>query len=74
MADRLYVNARIRTGDPRRPWADAMLVRDGHVVAVGSSAEMRKLVVDVEVIDALGAEMRLEEREGKTPGDTSRGE
>jgi len=36
------VNARVWTGDERRPWADAVLVRGVRVVGVGSSAEIRK--------------------------------
>jgi hypothetical protein len=36
------VNARVWTGDPRRPWADAVLLRAGRIDAVGSSAEVRK--------------------------------
>lgn len=51
----LVVNARIATGDPRRPWADAMLLEDGGVIAVGSSAELRKRAIDAEVVDARGA-------------------
>lgn len=51
----LVVNARIATGDPRRPWADAMLLEGGGVIAVGSSAELRKRAVDAEIIDARGA-------------------
>jgi imidazolonepropionase-like amidohydrolase len=51
----VVVNARVRTGDPRRPVADAVLVRDGDVVAVGSSAELRKRAgSSAEVIDARG--------------------
>jgi len=47
------VNARVATGDPRRPWADALLVREGRFVLVGSSAEVKKLAsADVRVIDA----------------------
>ena len=38
----IIVNARVRTGDARRPWADAVLVQGGVLVAVGSSAELRK--------------------------------
>src|SRR5437868_10669125 len=37
------VNARVWTGDPRRPWADALAVRGDRLAAVGSSAEVRKL-------------------------------
>lgn len=36
------VNARVWTNDPRRPWVEAVLVRDGRVLALGSSAELRK--------------------------------
>jgi predicted amidohydrolase YtcJ len=36
------VNARVWTGDPRRPWADAVFLRAGRIEAVGSSAEVRK--------------------------------
>ncbi len=36
------VNARVWTRDERRPWADAVLVRGDRIVAVGSSAELRK--------------------------------
>ena len=53
---RLIVNARIATGDPRRPWADAMLLDGDQVVRVGASAALRKEAPEVEVIDARGAE------------------
>jgi predicted amidohydrolase YtcJ len=55
-ARRLIVNARIATGDPRRPWADALLLDADQVVQVGASAELRKRAPDAEVIDARGAE------------------
>ncbi len=48
------VNARIWTGDSRRPWADGLAVRGDRIAAVGSSAEVRKLAKDAEVIDAQG--------------------
>ncbi len=37
------VNVRAWTGDPRRPWADALAIADDRIVAVGSGAEIRKL-------------------------------
>ena len=37
------VNVRAWTGDPRRPWADAIAVAGDRIAAVGSSAEIRKL-------------------------------
>lgn len=51
------LNARVWTGDSRRPWADAIAVRGERIAAVGSSAEVRKLVgasADARVIDAAG--------------------
>ena len=49
------VNARIWTGDPRRPWADAVAVRGERIAAVGSSAEIRKMAsAATQVIDASG--------------------
>ena len=48
------VNARIWTGDSARPWADGLAVRGDRIAAVGSSAEIRKLARDAEVIDAGG--------------------
>ncbi len=50
------VNARVWTGDARRPWADAVAVDGAHIAAVGSSAEIRKLAgAGARVIDAHGA-------------------
>ncbi|GJG87213.1 hypothetical protein tb265_23940 [Gemmatimonadetes bacterium T265] len=51
------VNARVWTADPRRPWADAVVVRGDRLGFVGSGAEARKLTrgtPDVRVIDARG--------------------
>lgn len=49
------VNARIWTGEPRRPWADAIAAEGERIVAVGSSAEIRKLASSAtRVIDAKG--------------------
>ena len=52
---RLIVNARIATGDPLRPWADAMLLDGTTVIAMGASAALRKRAGDAEIIDAKGA-------------------
>jgi predicted amidohydrolase YtcJ len=49
------VNARVWTGDPRRPWADAVAVRGDLIATVGSSAEVRKLApAEARVVDARG--------------------
>ncbi len=59
------VNARIATGDARRPWADAAALAGHRVVAMGSSAEMRKLAPpEARVTDARGAELRPDELAG----------
>ena len=51
----VIVNARIWTGDARRPWADAVAVRGDRIAAVGSSAEVRKMSAGATtVIDAKG--------------------
>ena len=51
----VLVNARAWTGDPHRPVADAVLVRDGDIAAVGSSAELRKRAgTSAAVIDLRG--------------------
>jgi predicted amidohydrolase YtcJ len=49
------VNARVWTADARRPWAEAVAVAGDRIVAVGSSAEVRKLAgASTRVIDAAG--------------------
>ncbi len=48
------VNARVWTGNTQRPWADAIAVAGDRLVAVGSSAEVRKQAGSAEVIDAGG--------------------
>lgn len=48
------VNARVWTGNTQRPWADAIAVAGDRLVAVGSSAEVRKQAGRAEIIDAGG--------------------
>jgi predicted amidohydrolase YtcJ len=47
------VNARVWTADSARPWAEAVAVNGDTIVAVGSSAEIRKLDA-ARVVDAKG--------------------
>lgn len=50
------VNARVWTGDARRPWADAVAAVGDRIAAVGPSAEVRKLAsAGTRVVDARGA-------------------
>ena len=49
------VNARVWTGDPRRPWADALAATGDRLTVVGSSAEVRKLATpSTRIVDAHG--------------------
>jgi len=49
------VNARVWTGDPRRPWADAVFLRAGRIESLGASAEVKKLAgTATKLIDAKG--------------------
>jgi predicted amidohydrolase YtcJ len=43
MVDLILVNGKVWTGDPARPWAEAVAVRDGKIFAVGTAAELRTL-------------------------------
>ena len=56
----MVVNARIATGDPKRPWATAVAF-DGDVLAVlGVAAEIQKLATPAtRVIDAHGQIIHL---------------
>jgi predicted amidohydrolase YtcJ len=53
VASLAIVNAKVWTGDPTRPWADAIAVSGDTILAVGSSAEIRKLGA-ARVVDAKG--------------------
>lgn len=51
------VNARAWTGNPRQPWADAVAVDGERIIAVGTSAEISKLMRSfpaARVVDAKG--------------------
>jgi predicted amidohydrolase YtcJ len=49
----ILIEGRIWTSDPRRPWADAVAVRDERIVAVGAREDLQKYLGDkTRVIDA----------------------
>ena len=53
--DKVFLNGRIYTVDPSRPWAEALGIRDGKIVSVGSSSEIKALVAaSTEVVDLRG--------------------
>lgn len=48
----VVTNARIWTGNPQRPWAEAIAVAGDRIAAVGSGAEIAKLAGNARRIDA----------------------
>jgi hypothetical protein len=52
--DLLIVNAKISTLDRENPEAQAVAIRDGRILLVGSEAEVRERINDADVIDAGG--------------------
>src|SRR3546814_3708286 len=42
-ADMILTNARVYTVEARQPWAEAVAIEDGRIVAVGSAADVGKL-------------------------------
>jgi predicted amidohydrolase YtcJ len=60
----VIVNARLRTGDPRRPWVDAAIVEGDRVTFAGPSAEaMKRLPAGVTPLNARGAELAADAAE-----------
>ena len=55
MADLVLTNGKVWTGDPDRPWAQAVAVRGGTIFRVGSTAEIGELAAGAEVVDLAGA-------------------
>jgi predicted amidohydrolase YtcJ len=43
MVDLALVNGKVWTGSSARPWAEAVAVRDGKIIAVGATAGVRKM-------------------------------
>ncbi|MET8824444.1 amidohydrolase [Streptomyces sp. NPDC004610] len=57
-ADLVVRNATVHTGDPRRPHAEALAVRDGVITVVGDDSDMaRHIGARTTVVDALGRRM-----------------
>jgi predicted amidohydrolase YtcJ len=54
ISDLIIVNARVTTLDRENPVADAVAIRDGLFLAVGSDAEVRAAAPQATVIDAMG--------------------
>jgi predicted amidohydrolase YtcJ len=54
MVDLALINAKVWTGDPGRPWAEAVAVRGEKIQAVGTTAEVRRLAA-AKLVDLGGA-------------------
>ncbi len=55
VADLAFVNGDVYTVDPARPWARAVAVSEGRIVAVGDDEEIREVVgPETEVVDLAG--------------------
>ncbi|MFF3469278.1 amidohydrolase [Streptomyces sp. NPDC001984] len=55
IADVVVRNAKVYTGDPRRPQASAVAIKDGKVTVVGDDADIVRLIgPKTRVVDALG--------------------
>jgi predicted amidohydrolase YtcJ len=49
-------NAAVYTLDPAKPWAQALAVRDGRILAVGDDSDVERLIDPAtDVVDAAGA-------------------
>ncbi|MEO9338656.1 amidohydrolase [Mesorhizobium sp. SB112] len=53
-ADLIIVNAKVTTLDQQNPTAEAIAIRDGRFLAVGSEAEVRAAAPNAEIIDVKG--------------------
>ena len=55
LADAIYINGRVYTLDPQRPWGEALAIRGDRLLAVGTVAEVQALAGDeTEVVDLQG--------------------
>ena len=54
-ADLILLNGAVYTVDPALPWAEAVAVKEGRILAVGSSKEIRALAGgETEIVDLTG--------------------
>jgi predicted amidohydrolase YtcJ len=58
-ADRVFLNGSVYTVDAARSWAEAVAVRDGQVMAVGTGAEIKKLIGENTEVTKLAGQMML---------------
>ena len=54
-ADTVYLNGKIYTVNESQPWADALAIKDGRLIAVGSEEDMKSFTAsNTEVVDLRG--------------------
>lgn len=58
-ADTVYVNGRVYTVDEGNSWAQAVAVKDGKILAVGTNAEIEALVDGSTQVNDLGGKMLM---------------
>jgi predicted amidohydrolase YtcJ len=58
-ADLVLLNGGIYTVNPANPWAEAVAVRDGAIIAVGSNADVQSLATDTTRVIDLEGKMAL---------------
>ena len=58
-ADLLFTGGAVYTADPPRPWAAAVAVRDGRILAVGSAADLAELQGPSTVVTNLAGKLLL---------------
>lgn len=64
------VNARVKTNDPTRPWANGVAVTGDQISFVGSSAEIKKLAgTAARVVDAGGRVLLSASADGNDPAE-----
>jgi len=56
-ADRVFLNAAVYTVDAARTWAEAVAVRDGRILAVGTDADIENLIGENTAVTDLDGQM-----------------
>jgi len=54
--ERIFFDAKVFTGDPQNPYAEAVAIRGNKIVAVGNASEVMKVVQRVPSASILGQE------------------
>jgi len=52
--DQVFSNAKVFTGDPAHPYAEAVAIRDGKILAVGNLREVTKAAPEAKLTDVAG--------------------